>query len=438
MNSSISSGTRTFLSVTILVSVMVSCGSGSGNGSSDIEDDAAGSDIQKPPPECRNPTEVGPYAAGFRNLMLDDPQREGKLDARMHYPAISAGEQAAVDSAGAPYPLVILSHGFLMLPAVYDFLAAHLASHGFVVLGTKHYDSAELVIDRMVGLCKTIPPEEQLDRIGEAFQQLIEHNHAHRRVGDVSTLIDAAADMNDTDADLAGAIDLDRTGMVGHSFGAFTGLAVSGAVIQVDDVKPTCKGEPTVADIMSQGIMSFLTCMVLSVTDEDLIQQPIRMRDERVSALVDMAGPVELIWGTDFRGLADLEVPVMLVFTTTDEAVTYETGPAVAYDSYPAPKYFLSFDGGNHGNFGHIDQQFFDTAAAPIPEGCAYKLLVDLMVGEPTGPPVLAEADQHRFVKAAATVFLQEHLAGATGCDPFLQPGFFTALDEAVGSFVAE
>lgn len=356
----------------------------------------------------------------------------------MHYPAMTDGEGTAVDSTDAPYPLVILSHGFLMYPGTYDFLAAHLASHGFVVLGTKHYDSAELVIERLVNLCQTIPVDQQLDRIGEAVQQLIEKNHAHRRVGDVSTLIGAAGDLNTSDPVLKGAIDLDRTGMIGHSFGAFTGLAASGAVIQVDDIKPTCKGEPTVADIMTQGIMPFLTCTVLSVTDEDLLLGPIELRDKRIKALMDMAGPVELLWGTDFRGLADLEVPVMLVFTTTDEAVPYETGPAVAWDTYPAPKYFLSFEGGNHGNFGHIDQSFFEAAAAPIPDDCAYKLLVDLMVGEPGGPPALAEADQHRFVLAAGAAFLQEHLAGATDCGPYLEPDFFNDLDAAVLSFLAE
>ncbi|NOZ00938.1 MAG: hypothetical protein GXP54_03505, partial [Deltaproteobacteria bacterium] len=357
--------------IVIVALAAVSCGSDGGNGGLDAIADIPTADTGWTPPQCHDPTQPGPYKVGFRDLLLDDPQRDGKLDSRMHYPAAVAGEGTEVDFSGAPYPLVILSHGFLMYPGTYDYLAAHLASHGFVVLGTKHYDSAGPVIKRLAELCNTIPPDQQLDRIAEVFTKLIEHNHAHRRVGDVSALIDAATAMNVSDKDLAGAIDVSRTGVVGHSFGAFTGLAASGAKIQVDAVKPTCKGEPTIADIMTQGIMQFLTCMVLSVTDDDLKQGPIDLRDERVSALVNMAGPQELIWGNTFEGLADVAVPVMLIYTDTDEAVPFETGPVLAWDVYPAPKYFLSFAGGNHANFGHIDKSFFDAAKASIPDGCA-------------------------------------------------------------------
>ena len=212
-------------------------------------------------------------------------------------------------------------------------------------------------------------------------------------------------------------------------------IAASGAVIQVDDVKASCKADPTLSDIMAQGIMPFLTCTVFSRTDEDLKAKPIDLREARVSALVNLAGPAELVWGTAFEGLAEVEVPLMMAFTTTDEAVKYDTGPALAYDVYPAPKYFLSFAGGNHGNFGHIDPEFFAGAAAQIPQDCAYRALVDLMAGEPAGPPALAEADQHRFVMAASAAFLQKHLAGATGCDPYLEPAFFTGLGDEVLTF---
>jgi len=424
------------LALSVLGSSALTCGTGGGK--PDAVNDKYVADTWTPSVECRDPSASGPFQAGNIDLLIDDPTREASLDSRMHYPATSEGADQPVDMTGAPYPLVILSHGFLMYPGTYDFLAAHLASHGFVVLGTRHQDSVGIVVDKLATACDVIPREEQLLRIDEAIGMILEQNHAHGRVKDVSTLIDAAAQMNASDERLSGALDMDRVGFVGHSFGAFTGLAASGALIQTGPIDESCKDDMSITDIVDLGIMPFLTCQVFRNTDEELMQPPIDLRDDRISALVNMAGPAELLWGHTFEGLAEVDVPVMLVYTTTDEAVPYEPGPSKAWGAYRPPKHFLTFKGGNHGNFGHIDTKLFDEVSAKIPKECAYSLFVEMMVGEPAGAPELAEEDQHRFAMAATAAFLQEHLAGAIGCEPYLTEDFFLALGNAVTSFQTE
>ena len=255
-------------------------------------------------------------------------------------------------------------------------------------------------------------------------------------LADVSTLIDAAEAPTTLDPALDGLIDATRVAVVGHSFGAFTGLMAAGAALHTDYIAGHCVEDATVADILELGIMPFLTCQVFARTDLARLVDPIRLREPRVNALVAMASPSHILWGADGVGLHELEVPAMFVYTTTDEAVPYEVGPAQIAADLPGGAAFLSFAGGDHGNFGHIEHAFFDELMAPLPMGCAYRAFVDLMVGDPEQPPALPEATQHAFAAAAAAAFLQQALRGAD-CAPWLTSAAFAELDEAFVTFTS-
>jgi len=427
----------------LLLAALIACGGGDGGDdvpavALDLPADPgtdAGGDPDAPPLPCQDPRSPGPYAVGFDDLLLPDPQRGGDLHARVHYPATVAGQGTEPDRSHAPWPLVILSHGFLLTPGAFDPLAAHLASHGFVVLAPTHRDSIDYVAPRLVDACAAIPKAEQWARLGEGFRMLLEPDHAHRRVGDVSALIDDAQALQGGDGPLAGMLDLTRVGFAGHSFGAFTGLIASGATLHVDHVQERCLEEPTVADIMKMGIMPFLTCQVLALTSPEKRPDRLTIRDPRVKALVEMAGPVEVLWGPAFEGFGTVEVPLMALFTTTDEAVPFDTGPALLADALPAPAYLLAFAGGNHGNFGAIDFAHAREVGADVPADCGLKQFVYMLGGDADDRPELPMADQHLFVRAAAAAFLQAHLAGATGCEPYLDASYYQGLHAAFTSF---
>ena len=85
-------------------------------------------------------------------------------------------------------------------------------------------------------------------------------------------------------------------------------------------------------------------------------------------------------------------------------------------------------DGGTHGNFGYIDMTFFDALKAQVPDSCLYKQFIESMVSEDQTPTLTAE-DQMRLTKVAVAAFLQHHLAGATGCEPYLLPGYYEQSD---------
>jgi predicted dienelactone hydrolase len=86
----------------------------------------------------------GPYAVSHRTYTFVDESRptppngtypgapSRTLVTEVWFPATSAGG-ALVDESGGPYPIVMSSHGFLSNRIGLDYLAAHLASRGYVV-----------------------------------------------------------------------------------------------------------------------------------------------------------------------------------------------------------------------------------------------------------------------------------------------------------------
>ncbi len=395
---------------------------------SDVEDagthsDGGSDDLNQ---LCSNPDNPGPYAVGYKDILIEDTLRDGEFDARIVYPATLEGTDTPVDSAGGPYPLVIFSHGFSMYPEVYDYLTGHVASHGFIVLGTKHQDSAHHITESLAKLCGEIPIWEQLFRVAEMFNGIFETNHPLRRPADVTALIDAAEDLNLGDPMFQNSIDTSAVGAMGHSFGGFTSMATGGADIDVEGIMATCVKDPTLADLAS-NMLGVLICTLFDKVEEAELQKPLALQDERIKAAVSIAGPMETLWGEEFGGFDDFPNPILLIYTDTDEAVKYVKGAVPAYAALQSPKYFLTLKGGNHGNFGAVDAQSYQEIGSQIPNLCAYKIVFSQMAGA-SGQPKLAKADQHRLTRAGATAFLKRHLANNEKCSDYLTPDFFTSV----------
>jgi len=113
-----------------------------------------------------------------------DPALKGRIDARA--------------SGAGPFPVVGFSHGYLGMPEQSTFLMAHLASHGFVVAAARHVDGKQT-------------------RDGSFLN----------RPGEVRAAVDFAIEQSALDDSLlSGAVDATRLGVMGHSFGALTTLAL--------------------------------------------------------------------------------------------------------------------------------------------------------------------------------------------------------------------
>jgi len=305
-------------------------------------------------PELATP---GPHAVGVRTLTATDRNRPDILRTKpggptarydrtftleAWYPAaLSAGQRpegeyravtrdpsvvvtlrgravrdAAPATAGAPWPLVILSHGYPGNRHLMSHLGEHLASRGYVVASIDHPEST---YDDLKAFGSTL--------YNRAFDQRFVLNEMARR---------GAAGSG---GPLAGLVDASRTAVVGYSMGGYGVVNLVGGAYR--EAAVTASGAPP------NGLLRERTA-----ADPEYRASI----DPRVKAAVAI-GP----WGMqagywDAAGLAGIRTPILFVAGSVDDVSGYEKGTRAIFDgAVNADRYLLTFLNANH------------NAAAPIP-----------------------------------------------------------------------
>ncbi len=188
-----------------------------------------------PPNDLGPSAELGTFPVGTRTIDLVDDSRPNvkgtgsrPVKVELWYPSTAAavagmdryivtlGVDIArtptyrdVAIAPGPFPLVLFSHGNAGIRFQSIFLAAQLASHGYIVASPDHYGNTFL-------------------DIGQGIVDPLESSAINRPL-DMTFLLNELTTKNATPGDfLAGAIDLDKVGMSGHSFGGYTTFALAG------------------------------------------------------------------------------------------------------------------------------------------------------------------------------------------------------------------
>ncbi|HIK43587.1 MAG TPA: alpha/beta hydrolase [Leptolyngbyaceae cyanobacterium M65_K2018_010] len=245
-------------------------------------------DAAQPPPldlaALPDLTQPGPYGSRQISLVLQDRARNRIYPAELVVPQ----NLAAVPG---PIPVVVLSHGLGDSPASFLDIAAHVASHGFVVALPEHIGSNFTLQQAMLtGLSReSFKAEEFLDR-----------------PLDVSFLLDELARMNTSTFD--GRLNLDAVTVVGHSLGGYTALAVGGGTIDFERLAQRCN--PT-ANIVADAAL-VLECRALDLLDNPPAVQRLGqegVEDPRVK-LVMAFTPVSNLFGPS--GIRRLQLPVMI------------------------------------------------------------------------------------------------------------------------------
>jgi len=118
----------------------------------------------------------------------------------------------------APAPVVLFSHGLGGARTNNAYLGTHWAARGYIAVFLQHPGSDE-------GVWKDVGPARALP----AMRKAASAENLMLRLADVPAVLDALTKWNgERGHQLAGAFDLSRVGMSGHSFGAVTTQAVSG------------------------------------------------------------------------------------------------------------------------------------------------------------------------------------------------------------------
>jgi predicted dienelactone hydrolase len=143
-------------------------------------------------------------------------------------------QDAPVDPEGAPYPVLVFSHGWSGFRAQTTFLMQELASHGYIVVGMEHpygsvitvFPDGQVAHNNPSALPDGLPEAEY-----EAAARLLADQWAH----DIDYALNVLGNMvMDVRGAFFGAFDFSRVGVLGHSTGG-------GAAIQFCGTQPGCK-----------------------------------------------------------------------------------------------------------------------------------------------------------------------------------------------------
>jgi len=212
-----------------------------------------------PPNDLGPSSAFGAHPVGVRTLTLADPSRPDvsapaeprPLTVEVYYPsseaAVAGMPKDVVSVLGieitetpayrdvaigtGPFPLVLFSHGNGGIRFQSFFFAAHLASHGYVVVSPDHHGNTFL----------------------DALDGAEDPDSAVNRPLDMSFLIDELTVFASEPGHLfEGAIDLEKIGMSGHSFGGYTSLALAGPAFELGTFT-----DPRIKAILPQAPAAF-------------------------------------------------------------------------------------------------------------------------------------------------------------------------------------
>ena len=306
------------------------------------------------------PTQPGPFGVGVRQMTFTKksatmPTQDRVLLTDVWYPTTPNAGPVDVDLGGvvnAPWaagathlPLLLFSHGNCALPTDVRFFMRAVASFGFIVAAPLH--AGDLITD---------PNCDNSNDDGIA-----------NRIADVRFVIDSLLQLNtDPTSFFSGAIDPQRIGMSGYSYGGNTALRVSAS-------------------------------------------------DARVIAAFVGAAPLTSVHA------AAIHVPVMVLGGELDTAIPFALDSGL-YDALKPPKYLVEILRTGHTMMS--DDGCWSNCCGPTAAACT---LCD--PGKPmpfcdaAGPDALTADVAHQFILRYAVPFLLHWVAGDHRFDAFLAPG---------------
>jgi predicted dienelactone hydrolase len=221
-----------------------------------------------------------------------DKSRDREVPVKMYFP-----------KAAGPFPVIIFSHGLGGSREGYEYLGRYWAGHGYVSVHLQHKGSDEAV-------WKGNP------RPAEALRKsVVDLRNSVNRPADVRFVIDELERLGRQKTPLGKKLDLTRIGMAGHSYGAWTTLAVAGEVF----VGP--------------------------------LGTELSAPDPRVRAAIPMSAPVPQKNNLD-QAYGKIKVPCLHMTGTLDDSPIGETKAKerrLPFDHIRgADQYLITFNGGDH------------------------------------------------------------------------------------------
>lgn len=219
---------------------------------------------------------------------------------------------AAPDAGGAPYPLVVLSHGYPGSRLMMTYLAENLASKGYVVAAIGHTDST-------------------FENVGDFSSTLV------NRPKDQLFVLDEMAQRAQAEGFLNGLVDADTTAIVGYSMGGYGALNAGGA-----GYSEAAASFPS----LSPGALS--PRITGNFEPDPRVKAVVAFAPWGGEAALAAIGIPDLSF-FDAEGLAGLRVPTLFVVGDQDDVSGYEGGVKSLFEgAVNAERYLLVYQNARH------------------------------------------------------------------------------------------
>ncbi|WP_088892888.1 alpha/beta hydrolase [Leptolyngbya ohadii] len=218
-----------------------------------------------------------------QTLTLNDRSRDRQIAVDLYVP-----------SAQTPAPVMIISHGIAADRGDFSELAQHLVSYGFAVAVLDHPGS---------------DTRQLRNWLGGLVDEMTASDEFIHRPKDVSFLIDRLEELNRSGG-LSDRLKLDQVGVIGHSLGGYTALALAGANLNFNLLQQQC--QPDLINLNSINFSMLLQCEALHTTQLNSLQ----LKDDRVKAVIAVNSASNSIFGQ--AGLQNIKIPVMMIGGSDD------------------------------------------------------------------------------------------------------------------------
>jgi predicted dienelactone hydrolase len=243
-------------------------------------------------------TQTGQYPVTLQTETLQDRRRNRRFTVDIYLP----------QGAPQPAPTVVFSHGLGSDRQHFAAIARHIASYGFVAVTIDH-------------------PGSNLQK----FQNLL--GGKTKEVFDTREFIDRPQDvsyvLDDLERRFPGLANVQRAGVVGHSFGGYTALALAGATIDFDYLTNQCR----------QGIDAANASLLLQCEALKLPRQAYNFRDRRISFALAINPVDSSIFGP--QGMAKVQTPVAIVAGSDDTIAPAALEQVAPFTWLVAPERYL-------------------------------------------------------------------------------------------------
>ncbi|WP_121970905.1 alpha/beta hydrolase [Leptolyngbya sp. BC1307] len=269
-------------------------------------------------------TQPGPFQVSVQTLEIYDSERDRTLPTDLYLPA-------RPDSS--PAPLIVISHGLSGDRTGFVNVAQHLASYGFAVAALDHPGSDRRQLE---------------DLLSGAAREIAKPTEFADRPRDVSYLIDELTQLSAANGPLANRLETSRVGVIGHSFGGYTALALAGAQLNFETLQTNCDSEDFIFNAANPSML--LQCTALAAPEQFAAD----LRDPRVQAVMAMNPVDSSLFGQ--AGFSKIDIPILLVAGSADpvapallEQIRPFTWLNQSEATAPTPDQYLALiEGGSH------------------------------------------------------------------------------------------